>query len=121
MSKKTRKKSPQASVKKPSSKKAARAVAKASAKKTALETNRLPAKTPAKKSARANASPAALHNAPSKKLKTPAPRNSIAADAEAASASGKAAPLSEGAKAPTFRLPRDGGGTAVRCWLPGRA
>ncbi|HEV7879969.1 peroxiredoxin [Bradyrhizobium sp.] len=129
MSKKTRKKSPTASLKKPPSKKPARAVSKTSAKK--LQTSRPPAKTPAKKSAEAHASAAALHKATSKKLKADAPQKSVAAaaaeakaaarprsenpsarkqpDPQAAAAPGKAALLTEGAKAPAFRLPRDGG------------
>jgi peroxiredoxin Q/BCP len=132
MSKKTRKKSPQASFKKPPSKKAARAISKASAKKSVIETNRPPAKTSAKKSAEANASATALHKATSKKLKTDAPQKSVPTavaemkpatarprsetpsakkppDAKAAATPGKAALLTEGAKAPAFQLPRDGG------------
>jgi peroxiredoxin Q/BCP len=132
MSKKTRKKSSQASFKKPPSKKAARAVSKTSAKKTATETNGPPAKPSAGKSAAANASATALHKATSKKLKTDAPQKSVPAavagmkpatagprsetpsakpDTKAAATPGKAALLTEGAKAPAFQLPRDGGNT----------
>jgi peroxiredoxin Q/BCP len=116
MSKKTRKKSPQTSFKKPPSKKTARAVSKTSAKKLAG----------------ANASATALHKPPSKKLKADVAQKSVATavaemkaaaarprpenpsakkppDAKAAAASGEAALLTEGAKAPAFQLPRDGG------------
>jgi peroxiredoxin Q/BCP len=122
--------SKKASFKKPPSKKTARAISKTSAKKTLTETNRPPAKTSAKKSAEANAS--ASHKATSKKLKTDAPQKSVPGavagmkaaiarprpenpsakkqpDAKAAATPGKAALLTEGAKAPAFQLPRDGG------------
>jgi peroxiredoxin Q/BCP len=139
MSKKTRKKSPKAlfkkasskkaSFKKPPSKKAAPAVSKTSGKKTVTETNLTPARTSAKKPAEANVSATASHKAPSKKLKTDAPQNSLPTavagtatarprlenssakkqpDAKAAVTPGKAL-LIEGAKAPAFELPRDGG------------
>jgi peroxiredoxin Q/BCP len=86
MSKKTRKKSPKESPKTPS-----RKAAKTSAKKSGTTTSR----TSAKKSVRKPAT--ASHKAPSKKLKAAPPQKSAAA------------PLTEGAKAPAFQLPRDGG------------
>jgi thioredoxin-dependent peroxiredoxin len=96
MSKKTRKKSP-----KPASGKAARADSVASAKKPPSKTRRATATKSGKKAARqtASASRGASHKAPSKQLKkagAPTPRKAVVA---------------EGAKAPAFRLPRDGGGT----------
>jgi peroxiredoxin Q/BCP len=86
MSKKTRKKSPKESPKTPS-----RKAAKTSAKKSGAATSR----TSAKKSVRKPAT--ASHKATSKKLKAAAPQKSAAT------------PLTEGAKAPAFQLPRDGG------------
>jgi thioredoxin-dependent peroxiredoxin len=112
MSKKTRKKSPKTSSKKPAAKKAARAVSKTSAKNPVT-------KTAAKKPAKANASPTASHKATSKKLKAAAPQKpapSAAArslqkqpETRAATAPRKSAVLTEGVKAPAFQLPRDGG------------
>jgi peroxiredoxin Q/BCP len=119
MSKKTRKKSPKATPKK-----MPRVVAKTSAKKSGSKTA---AKTSAKKTVKAKASPAASHNAASKKLKAlPAqksapmtaagPKVTAAMPAaenrppQADSAPARSsAPLAEGAKAPAFQLPRDGG------------
>ena len=121
MSKKTRKKSP-----KTPSKMATRT----SAKKSGTGASRTAAKTSAKKSVKKPAT--ASHKAPSKKLKTMAPQKSPLAvatgskvttakpmlenpsttkapDANVAATPGKAALLSEGAKAPAFQLPRDGG------------
>jgi len=95
MSKKTRKKSP-----KPAPRKAARAASAKSAKtksrpaKTDKSGKTAPAKT-------GNAVKGASQKAPSKPLKSASPR------APAAREQG----LTEGAKAPGFRLPRDGGGT----------
>jgi peroxiredoxin Q/BCP len=113
MSKKTRKKSPKTPSKKPS---------KTSAKKSGTGSGRAAAKTSAKKTVSKPAT--ASHKAPSKKLKVNAP----AATAKPATANplikkqpeasvtatvGKAALLSEGAKAPTFQLPRDGGNSVT--------
>jgi peroxiredoxin Q/BCP len=130
MSKKTRKKSPQTSVKKPSPKKTVRAASKTSAKKPEAKTGRTPATAPAKKPVKANASATASHKATSKKLKAASPQESPPAaaagskgakptpeispakkqpDAKLTATAGKGAPLSEGAKAPAFQLPRDGG------------
>ena len=129
MSKKTRKKSP-----KKASGKAARAQPAGSAKTPTSKTRRATANKSGKNANKqtANASPKASHKAPSKQLKPapatvsnrpaaanataappkaekPSPRKPVAikTDAPAARASG----LTEGAKAPAFRLPRDGGST----------
>jgi peroxiredoxin Q/BCP len=125
MSKKTRKKSS----KTPSGK-----ASKTSAKKSATGAGRTAAKTSAKKTVSKPAT--ASHKAPSKKLKANAPqkpalapsKGSKAATAEPApenpsvksppgsnlpAAPGKAALLSEGAKAPAFQLPRDGGNSVT--------
>lgn len=125
MSKKTRKKSP----KTPS-----RKASKTSPKKSGTGAGRTAAKTPAKKSVTKPAT--ASHKAPSKKLKVNAPQKSPPAaatgsraatakpapqnpsvtnppGANLAPAPCKAALLSEGAKAPAFRLPRDGGNSVT--------
>jgi thioredoxin-dependent peroxiredoxin len=96
MSKKTRKKSP-----KPASGKAARAQSATSAKKPPSKTRRATANKSGKKAAKQTATVprGASHNAPSKPLKK--------ANAPAA----RKAVVAEGAKAPAFRLPRDGGST----------
>jgi peroxiredoxin Q/BCP len=123
MSKKTRKKSPKAAPKK-----TARVVSKTSAKKSGSKTGRTSATTSAKKSLTAKASPTASHKATSKKLKAAAPPKSVPkaaagsgpaaakpatenrpAQANPTLAHGSSAALSEGAKAPAFQLPRDGG------------
>jgi peroxiredoxin Q/BCP len=111
MSKKTRKKSPKAAPKK-----MPRVVSKTSAKKSGGKTS---AKTSAKKTVKAKASPAASHNATSKKLKAPASKKSAPTPAPVAEqrqpqanptlARSRDAALTEGAKAPAFQLPRDGG------------
>jgi thioredoxin-dependent peroxiredoxin len=98
MSKKTRKKTS-----KPSSKKAARARSTKPAK-TALAKTRLAAANKSGKTAKKQAgktAPQASHKAPLKPLKPSAPK-------PAAPAADKSV-LAEGAKAPAFRLPRDGG------------
>jgi len=122
MSKKTRKKSPNASSGKP-----ARGQSKRSAKTPSSKIRRAAAsKADNKAGKRAHsASPKASHKAPSKQLKPSAPRDSALAKTEAgtplakkktltgkadAAAAGKSA-LTEGAHAPAFRLPRDGGDT----------
>ncbi len=96
MSKKTRKKSP-----KTSPAKAAGARPKTSAKKPAAKAGKAVAKKSGKKAVKppAKASAKASHSAPSKKLKS--------ADAPPTRQTG----LAEGARAPAFRLPRDGGNT----------
>jgi thioredoxin-dependent peroxiredoxin len=96
MSKKTRKKSP-----KPASGKAARADSVTSAKKPPSRTRRATASKSGKKTAKqtATATRGGSHKAPSKQLKK--------VDAPAA----RKAVVTEGARAPAFRLPRDGGGT----------
>jgi thioredoxin-dependent peroxiredoxin len=96
MSKKTRKKSP-----KPASGKAARADSVASAKKPPSKTRQTTASKSGKKAVKqtATAKRGVSHKAPSKPLKK--------ANAPAA----RKAVVAEGAKAPAFRLPRDGGGT----------
>jgi peroxiredoxin Q/BCP len=125
MSKKTRKKS---------SNTPSRKASKTSAKKSGTGAGRAAAKTSAKKSVRKPAT--ASHRAPSKKLKVnaaqksplapstgsraatarPAPENPSAKNppgAKLVAAPGKAALLSEGAKAPAFQLPRDGGNSVT--------
>ncbi len=125
MSKKTRKKSPNTPSRKAS---------KTSAKKSGTGAGRSAAKTPAKKTVKKPAT--ASHKAPSKKLKAnepkkspplavarstavvakPAPENPSVKNppgANLAPAPGKAALLSEGAKAPAFQLPRDGGNSVT--------
>jgi peroxiredoxin Q/BCP len=111
MSKKTRKKSPKTPLRK---------VPKTSAKKSGTGASRTAAKTPAKKSVKKPAT--ASQMATSKKLKAaaplasakPTPENSSVkkprdANVAVAAPPGKAL-ASEGAKAPAFQLPRDGGG-----------
>jgi thioredoxin-dependent peroxiredoxin len=105
MSKKTRKKSS-----KPSPKKATRAQS-AKPAKTALAKTRLAAANKSGETAKKQAgktAPGASHKAPLKPLKPPAPK-----------VSGKSA-LVEGAKAPAFRLPRDGGDTVSLADYAGR-
>jgi peroxiredoxin Q/BCP len=105
MSKKTRKKSPKASSGKPARAKSA-AAAKTRPSKARLATP----KKPARKSAKDTVEPSskASHKAPSKQLK--------AAGSSAAPKSG----LTEGAKAPAFQLPRDGGDTVSLSDFAGR-
>jgi peroxiredoxin Q/BCP len=94
MSKKTRKKSP-----KPASRKAAPATAVKSAKTQPKKARPAKAGKSGKNAIKKPATSAASHKAPSKPLKK--------ADPPAAAKSA----LTEGAKAPAFRLPRDGGST----------
>ena len=96
MSKKTRKKSP-----KPAARKAASAKAAKSSKAPASKTSGAKASTHGKKPAakKAVAAKAASHKPASKPLRKPD------------SAAAPKAALAEGAKAPGFRLPRDGGST----------
>jgi thioredoxin-dependent peroxiredoxin len=127
MSKKTRKKSP-----KKASGKTVRAQSVAAARTPPSKTRRPTANKSGKDANRqiANASPKASHKAPSKQLKPaaatasrrpaaanatavvsraekPSPRKPAATKADAPAVSGSG--LTEGAKAPAFRLPRDGG------------
>jgi peroxiredoxin Q/BCP len=105
MSKKTRKKSPKATSGKPARAKSA-AAAKTRPSKARLATP----KKLARKSAKDTVQPSskASHKAPSKQLK--------AAGSSAAPKSG----LTEGAKAPAFQLPRDGGNTVSLSDFAGR-
>jgi peroxiredoxin Q/BCP len=105
MSKKTRKKSPKASPGKAARAPSTRA-AKASPSKTRRATANKSGKKPNKQPG--NATLGASHKAPSKPLKKadpPAPLKSA---------------LAEGAKAPAFRLPRDGGSTVSLSDFAGR-
>jgi peroxiredoxin Q/BCP len=148
MSKKTRKKSPKtfskkASVKKPSPKKPARAASRTSAKKSGTKPDRTSAKTSATKPVKASVTPTASHKPASKELKATAPQKSGPAqstglkaavarpasenlsvkkppEAKAAAASGTRAALIEGAKAPAFQLPRDGGNSTSLADYAGR-
>jgi len=102
MSKKTRKKSP-----KPAAGKVARADSATSAKQLPSKTRRAAASKSGKKAAKSTAAATvpASHKAPSKQLRkinAPATRKPAAFAA-----------VAEGAKAPAFRLPRDGGGTVA--------
>jgi peroxiredoxin Q/BCP len=112
MSKKTRKKSPTTLFRK---------APKTAAKKSGTSAGRTAAKTSAKKTVKKPAT--ASHKATSKKLKTtaplaaakPAPENPSVKkprNANVAAPPGKAS-LSEGAKAPAFQLPRDGGSSVT--------
>jgi peroxiredoxin Q/BCP len=109
MSKKTRKKSPKTPSKKPS---------KTSAKESGTGVGRTATKKAAQKTVSKPAT--ASHKPPSKKLRATAraatakpavanPSLKKQPEAAVAAAPGKAVPLSEGAKAPAFQLPRDGG------------
>ena len=136
MSKKTRKKSP-----KTSPKKATRAQSKTAAKTPAAKTRKATAKKPVKTADKrvGNAEARASHKAPSKKLRSSPPGEStLRAAAESAkppaknptagkpSAGKTDAPaarksdLAEGATAPAFRLPRDGGETVSLADYSGR-
>jgi thioredoxin-dependent peroxiredoxin len=116
MSKKTRKKSS-----KTPAAKAARARPAKSAKKPAAKGARATGKKSGKKSARkppVRVTPAPSHSAPSKKLKLPVSGDSTPLAKKPGGTTGKPVVAEgakegarEGAKAPAFRLPRDGGGT----------
>jgi peroxiredoxin Q/BCP len=116
MSKKTRKKSS-----KTPAAKAARARPAKSAKKPAAKGARATGKKPGKKPARkpsVRVTPAPSHSAPSKKLKPPVSGDSAPLAKKPGGTTGKPVVAEgakegarEGAKAPAFRLPRDGGGT----------
>jgi peroxiredoxin Q/BCP len=113
MSKKTRKKTPKAGPK----------PARTAAKKSGSVASRSAAKTAAKTTARKPAAKAtkASHKPASKRLKaaTPAPAKPKH-DASAAATPAKSTVLSEGAKAPVFQLPRDGGGSVSLTDYSGR-
>jgi thioredoxin-dependent peroxiredoxin len=143
MSKKTRKKSP-----KTATAKAARAGSGTSAKTTVAKARKASSAKSGEKSAKpaGGASAKASHKTPSKPLKAPvkapsriaATPRATAAKASAAKPGAGAAPaskppvekpsapaadkvaLAEGAKAPTFRLPRDGGETVALGDFAGR-
>jgi len=105
MSKKTRKKSP-----KTPSAKTARASSAKPAKQPAAKAPRAAAKKPGKNASKqiGNAISPTSHKPPSKPLKSSKP------------ASARGAVLTEGAKAPAFRLPRDGGDTVTLSDFAGR-
>ncbi len=132
MSKKTRKKSPKKASKttlgKTASGKAARARSVTSAKTAATKTRKAPASKPGKtaKKQLGKAAPKATSRAPQKPpskplkpaLSKPAPAKPEAAkpapkavEEKAHAASTAKAVVAEGAEAPAFRLPRDGGDT----------
>ena len=140
MSKKTRKKFP-----KTSPKKTTRAASRISAKKPAAKARKAVAKKTAASTAKqpGNAVARASHKAPTKKLKSSAPGESrlpAAAESKATAAKSKAghplaekppggktdtpaarkSAIAEGAKAPAFRLPRDGGDTVSLADFSGR-
>lgn len=106
MSKKVRKKSPKTSARKTSARKTATAKstrAPATKKRAAATTKSAMKASKPSGTAAAKAS----HRSASKPLRTPRPR----AAAKTGTVSDNGHPLSEGAKAPPFRLPRDGGET----------
>ena len=106
MSKKTRKKSSKTSPRKATgaaSKTSAKTPLAKASKASAAKSGKRQTKKPGKASLRAS------HKAPSKPLKSAPRKSSPRADADAARKSG----LAEGAKAPGFRLPRDGGDTVA--------
>jgi thioredoxin-dependent peroxiredoxin len=141
MSKKTRKKSP-----KPSSGKPARGQSMRSAKTPPSKIRRATASKSGNEAGKRpdNAFPKASHKAPSKQLKSSSPRDSAqraaarskatVAKTEAANPSARKKPLggkagapaagqsalTEGARAPAFRLPRDGGDTVSLSDYSGR-
>ena len=106
MSKKTRKKSSKTSPRKATgaaSKTSAKTPLAKASKASAAKSGKRQTKKPGKASLRAS------HKAPSKPLKSAPRKPSPRADADAPRKSG----LAEGAKAPGFRLPRDGGDTVA--------
>ena len=114
MSKKTRKKSPKPSPKTPSKK-----AAKTPAKKSGTSASRTPRRPRPKNRSRNRRT--ASHKATSKKLKAPAaPKPAAIAGENRRCDSGKAALLTEGAKAPAFQLPRDGGSSVSLADYPGK-
>jgi thioredoxin-dependent peroxiredoxin len=140
MSKKTRKKSLKAS-----SAKGARAPTKTSAKTAPSKNRRATASTSAKNKSKqaGNATPRASHKAPSKLLKSAGPRASAASTragskptaakppagnpaagkplaGKAGAPAARKSALADGARAPAFRLPRDGGSTVSLSDYSGR-
>jgi len=131
MSKKTRKKSP-----KPRAAKAARAGSAASVKTPAAKARKTVSHKPGKKASKPGGSaiPKASHKAASKPLKPRGPAaKAIAAKPatgtvpaarpvpkQAAAPAAATSALAEGAKAPAFRLPRDGGATVALSDFAGR-
>jgi peroxiredoxin Q/BCP len=127
MSKKTRKKSPKTPPLKAVRTKSGKST-KTSAKKPSAKTS----KAAAKKSGKAAGKPAgaasakASHKAPSKPLRKTVPADSPARTAAASKApatklvTSRASGLTEGAMAPAFRLPRDGGDTVSLADYRGR-
>ena len=105
MSKKTRKKSPKTSSGKP-----ARVQSMSSAKTPLSKTRRAAANEPGKKANKrsGHAASGASHKAPSKQLR------------KAAAPAARESALTEGARAPSFRLPRDGGSTVSLSDYSGR-
>jgi peroxiredoxin Q/BCP len=99
MSKKSRKKSP-----KPSPKRSPGAKSSKAPKNRGAKVSRSAAKPSSKKE-----SVRTSHKAASKRLKSPSPATSPTSRNKNSSVE-KAHPLAEGAKAPPFHLPRDGGG-----------
>jgi peroxiredoxin Q/BCP len=131
MSKKTRKKTPKSSAVKTTRAKAATSA------KTPPSKTRKPTATKSSKNTKnrqtANSTANASHKPPSKKLKSSssgksAPLSAAGSKAAAANPSGQKAgasaasrsALAEGAKAPAFHLPRDGGGTVSLTDYAGR-
>jgi thioredoxin-dependent peroxiredoxin len=108
MSKKSRKKSPKTSSRRPQTAKSSKAsktrIAKTSKTKTSKTKTSGTATTSSKKG-----SAGTSHKAPSKGLKSPSSATSPALHNKTSSVE-KAHTLAEGAKAPAFTLPRDGGG-----------
>jgi thioredoxin-dependent peroxiredoxin len=144
MSKKTRKKSPKAPARK-ATRATSRNKSTSSAKTTSAKTSKAAAKKPAGGTGKQPglALPKASHSAPSKPLKTSGRSESVArakpaskapaakpatvkpsADKVSGTKTGAVAPgrlgLSEGAKAPAFRLPRDGGDSVALADFKGR-
>jgi len=114
MSKKSPKKSPKTSSRRPQRAESSKAskttvtkksrTAKKTAKKTANKSSEQPNKTSSKKG-----SAGTSHNAASKRLRSSSPAPSPTSRNKSSSVE-KAPVLAEGAKAPAFHLPRDGGG-----------
>lgn len=135
MSKKTRKKSPKTPPLKAvraksgkSAKTSSKASTRSSAKKPSAKTSKAVAKKSGKAAGKPHgaASAKSSHKAPSKPLRTTVPADSLARTASKASATKPEAPtsrtsgLTEGAMAPGFRLPRDGGDTVSLADYRGR-
>jgi peroxiredoxin Q/BCP len=122
MSKKTRKKSPtksrQTSAVKPRAAKAARGGPKTTVKKSAAKLPKTAPRKPTKSAA--GPAPKALTSKPAKPNKTAPPKEShkpaskpLKSNLSASETAIPGALLAEGGKAPTFRLPRDGGETVA--------